>query len=134
MYEYFLDTNVLIHLLRGEESIAQFLHALGQDTYFISSISHLEVLLGHEKDKVSLNDAERFLSYFSCLPVDAVVASESAALAKSSKKKMLFKDMLIAATAKVHKKKILTFDKDFQKLKGVNVELLSLEPFQFKKT
>lgn len=118
---YILDSNIFIYFLKGNQRLIEFLEDLGAERFYTSVISRLEVLMGHDKDDVSLKEVEFYLDDCENIAVDKLVIREAFNLTSKLKKKLKFKDLLIAATAKVHKKVLITADKDFKNVPGLKV-------------
>lgn len=94
-----------------------------QEYFFISTMSTIELLMGakSKKDEEELN---HFVHQFAPLDLDSKVAREAVNLSKMNTKKLKFKDLLIAATAKVESLTLITADKEFKKMKGLKVKHL----------
>lgn len=117
---YLLDTNILSELRRGKRAhakVAAWSRAVHQGELFLSVVTILEIergiLLVERRDKKQsavlrawLN--ERVMPQFDgrILPVDTVIAQKCAALQAPNPRPHL--DALIAATAIVHRLKLVT--------------------------
>lgn len=124
MAEYLLDTNILIYLLKKNPLAIKKLRSLKASVYSISVISYFEFLMG-----VSVNQAdkaERYLKKFDVISFNEAIAKEAVYFARLTKKKLKFKDLIIAATAKRNGKRLLTADRDFKNLKGVEVDHVAI--------
>lgn len=119
--KYILDTNIVISLLNGNSAA---LEKLGEQQFSISIISRMEVLLGRKKHILSLEDIENYLDDYVNLPFDADLCREATILHEKSTKKLKFKDLIIAATAIVHNKTLITSDKDFLSFKNLKVKYI----------
>lgn len=119
---YLTDTNLLIYLLSGDLSVGKFFGNLGHDNFSISIVSRLEVLIGHDKENFTFEELESYLDLFENIVLDKKVVKEAIALAAKSKKKFKFKDLIIAATAKLAQKTLVTADKDFKEIKGLKIK------------
>lgn len=118
---YLLDTNVLIYFLQGNQKVAEFLNDLVVDCFAISIVTRLEVLIGAKKENIAQSEVEFYLDDCENIILDKAVVNEAVKMASLNKKKLKFKDLVIAATAKVHKKILITSDKDFKSLPGVEL-------------
>lgn len=118
---YLLDTNILIYLLEGQKAVYQFLLGLKQEVFFISTISNFEFLSGHSTE-AQWQKRVQALEGFAPLDFRRETSIE-ASLFQQMNPHLRFKDLLIAATAKVEKLTLVTADKDFKKLKGLKVRL-----------
>jgi hypothetical protein len=132
---YLLDTNVLSELRRGKAAhanVAAWCRDIHPTEFFLSVITILEVergiLLVERRDKKQgavlrawLN--ERVLPQFDgrILPVDAAVAQQCAALQVPDPRPHL--DALIAATARVHRLKLVT--RNVEDFHGMDIDLVN---------
>jgi predicted nucleic acid-binding protein len=123
--KYIVDTNILIYVSKADEGVLAILDLLDQTAFFISVISHFEFLNGH-RDERHFKDLENLLTQLVTLDLTPEISKRAALLDRETKKKLKFKDLLIAATAQVEGLTLVTADKDFQKLKGLKVKLVKL--------
>ncbi|MBI4235441.1 type II toxin-antitoxin system VapC family toxin [Candidatus Peregrinibacteria bacterium] len=123
---YLLDSNILIYLLSGDERVKKFLKNFIEKKLVISIVSRMDVLIGAEKQQLSVKDAETFLDFFENIILDKAIVNAAVRIAKEMRNKLKFKDLVIAATANVLKMTILTADKDFKKIPGLKVQLLKV--------
>lgn len=123
---YLLDTNILIYFLNGNKKVLNFLNDLCQEQFSISIITRLEVLLGQCKEKKSDIELKKILDECNNVPLDKKIVDEAVNLYLTSSKKLKFKDLSIAATAKIAKKILITADRDFEKLEGVSVKIYKM--------
>ncbi len=121
---YILDSNIIINLINDNGLIVTHLGGLKQDVFSISIISRLEVMLGHSKHSMNLEQIELILDNYAALPFDEEICRQAATLSDKSPKKLKFKDLIIAATAIVHKKTLITSDKDFLSFKKLKVKYI----------
>lgn len=119
---YLIDSNLLIYLLRGDLSVGKFLGNLGHKNFSISIVSRLEILIGSDKEDFTFEELESYLDLFENIILDKKVVKEAVTLAAKSKKKFKFKDLIIAATAKLAQKTLITADKDFKEIKGLKIK------------
>jgi len=105
-----LSDNALTSLT--EEVVKYFLKG---DQFFVSSITHFEILWGYS---IANQGPENYLSFLSEIPVEIAPMTkkdaEQAALMKPSNKQVL--DALIGATVMKYRGTIWTLDKDFLQL------------------
>ncbi|QQR54441.1 PIN domain-containing protein [Candidatus Peregrinibacteria bacterium] len=121
--EYLLDSNVLIYLGHGNKKIARQLLRLKRPYFFSSVITYFEILYGCK----TLEEKKLVKQYANDLAIlDLRKEIIEAALELKEKKKLKFKDLLIAATAQMEGLTLVTADKDFKKIKGLKVKLLNL--------
>lgn len=121
---YILDTNIIIYYLQGNVKVTEFLSDLCQPSFAISTITRLEVLLGSNKESRSIAELEEILDDCKNISVDTGISKEVVKLALLQGKKLKFKDLIIAATAKVNKFTLITNDKDFKNINGLKMEYL----------
>ncbi len=123
--EYILDSNILIYLSKGDQKIEKKLSNLRREYFFVSTVSVVGVLIG-EKDKAESERLKQMVRQFVPLDLRSEIAEKAVALAHKSKKKLKFKDLLIAATALVEGLTLVTADKDFKSIPNLKLKLLSL--------
>lgn len=119
---YLLDTNILIYLLKGDVKVKKMLDSFRQSQFAISIISRFEVLMGSDKETYGLNEIEEYLDLFENINLDKKIVKAANVLAKNMSKKLKFKDLIIAATAQVCKKTLITSDRDFEDIPGIRVK------------
>lgn len=117
---YLLDSNIIIYLLQRNKAVKKFLLNLESKNLAISVISRLEVAIGYQKNGFSLAEVETYLSVFENITFDVSFAKE-AALLSTQNNGIKFKDLMIAATAKKIDATLITADKAFGKIPGLNV-------------
>lgn len=115
---YLLDTNIVLFILSGDETIARYLH---QKDLFLSVISEIE-LLGYK----SLSAAEEksirsFLSGFRIIYIDDAIKNEAVRLRKTYGLKL--PDCIVAATAISLNLPFITADKQFRQIINLPLEL-----------
>ncbi|MGM9788097.1 MAG: PIN domain-containing protein [Candidatus Cryptobacteroides sp.] len=107
--KYLLDTNICIHLFRGNYSIAEFIQEKGWENCCISEISKAELLLGEEivlrkGRNVPMGAVAKFVSAMEVVPISGGIelfAREKARLIYEGLRIEDF-DLLIACTAVSH--------------------------------
>ncbi len=124
---YLLDTNILIYFLQGKKSVMSFINKSGQSRFSISIISRLEFLLGLQYPIFVSKEFDQYLDLFENINLDKLIVAEAVSLSSKLNKKLKFKDLIIAATAILTGKTIVTADKDFKKLPGLNVKLIEID-------
>lgn len=113
---YLLDSNIIIYHYDRKKKVTQFLGELHQTQFAISVITRLEVMMGVHS---TLEDAETYLDDYRNMNVDPDIIHEAIVLDRHNSKKMKFKDLIIAATAKYHGLTLITADKGFKKIEGL---------------
>ncbi len=110
-----LDTNILIELFKGDQSILQKLKSLN-DTFAISSITAMELYYG-AFNKNELKQLEKFISSFLLLDITSSISKDATELIKEYAKShtLNIPDSLIAATVISHNAMLFTLNvKDFR--------------------
>lgn len=132
MSRYLLDTNICVHLIKGEFGIKEKIAQVGTKSCYLSEVTIAELLFGIENsapDRRRLNQ-ERFHDFqilFSdrILPISEVLAEyarQKAALRRMGRPIGEF-DLLIGATAIVRSLTLVTRNtKDFANLGGIQLE------------
>lgn len=115
MEKIVLDTNILIEILKGNQSIISKLESSNFD-FFISAITVMELYYGAFNKEESLK-LQKFVRLFNLLEIDEMISSKSTALilkyAKSHN--LTIPDALIASTAIENRMKLFTLNlKDFK--------------------
>lgn len=112
----FLDTNIIIYFLEGDETLTTFLN--GKIPY-ISFVTKLE-LLGYEsitqEQEIRI---EVFLSEYIIIGLNPDIEREVIRIRKKYRVKL--PDSIIMATAVYHDIPLVTADRDFEKVKELNV-------------
>jgi len=107
----FLDTNIILYLLNGDETLAEFLN--GKQLY-ISVITELELLaykgITEQEEKVILD----FISQCKIINITNVVKEETIRIRKAYNTKL--PDSIIIATALYLDLPLITADIDFKKV------------------
>lgn len=121
---YTLDTNVLIYLLNGNRKLEEFFNRYRKSRFFISVITRFELLVGAERQNMTLSELENYLDLFENVNVDKKIIEEAVRFALKFRSALRFKDLLIAATASFTKSILVTADKDFKRVPGLRVEMV----------
>ena len=139
MLQIFIDTNVIIELLRGKENVVSFfrkvesgeIHGLTNKVVFLETIHVYLILKTDEGPKtlrkraeivknVNLEPVLKVFEIIDILPVDKV--NEEQIVEFIRQYGLLPNDALIAATCRHYGiKKIATFDEDFKKVDFLEV-------------
>jgi predicted nucleic acid-binding protein len=118
---YLIDSNIFIYFLKQNDGIVEFLEDLDEDRFAVSIVSRFEILAGAEKERYSLKEIEQYLDDCDNIVLDSRVVTEALNIRRKLKKKLKFTDLVIAATARLHKKILITADKDFKNVPGLKV-------------
>mgnify|MGYP001806350470 CR=1 FL=1 len=116
---FLVDTNVIILGLKGNDEVRI---TLEDKNLFISVITEIElnsIPFNSKKDEGLMAD---FISNCFVLELDYEIKRQTIAIRKQTKTKL--PDAIIAASAYVHKLPLLTGDKGFTKIKGIDIFLL----------
>ena len=114
--KYLLDTNAVLYILDGDETLINFLF---EKELYLSIISEMELLSYKditEKERLSL---EGFLSEFIIINIDEKIKLNTIEVKKESSMKL--PDSIIAATAISLKLPFITSDKQFKNVKQLNL-------------
>ncbi len=101
-----------------------YVENLNDENFSISIITRLEVMLGFKKHQITLETLENDLNEYENIPLSEEVCREATLLSLQSEKKLKFKDLIIAATAILHNKTLITSDKDFLSFKNLKVKYI----------
>jgi predicted nucleic acid-binding protein len=115
-----VDTNIILYLLSGSESIAQLIN---NSTIYISFITELEILSFKEISEKEKKQIKKIFNEFVIVDINEEIKSKTIEIRSNSSLKL--PDSIIAATAQFLDLPLLTADKDFQRVK--NLDLLLFE-------
>ncbi len=112
----FLDTNILLYLLQGDETLAEALH---KKQFYISFITQLELLsfprLSRRESKVIGQLIDE------CVIIDINAKIKKLTIENRRNTKMKLPDCIIAASALYLDLPIITADSDFKKVEELNL-------------
>jgi predicted nucleic acid-binding protein len=114
--KFLLDTNAVLYILSGDENLATLLY---NERLYISIITEIELLsykLITNKEKQQIKN---FLSDFIIINIDDDIKDQAIETKKASHLKL--PDSIIAATAITLDITLVTSDKQFKTLKGLNL-------------
>lgn len=112
------DTNILIASLRGDHTVIRALRNANPPLY-ISVITTIEILALPKLSKSEIVTIQDFLFTFVTIAVDERLAQEAAVLCRKFKLKV--PDSIIAATAMYLHVPLVTRDKDFHRVKNLEI-------------
>jgi predicted nucleic acid-binding protein len=116
----FCDTNIAIYLLSGDEHLAELLQ--GMDTK-LSFITELELL---SKPRITSEETTKTKSFINqCTVVDISPAIKKKVIEIRQKVKIKLPDAIIAASAITMGLPIITADKQFEKIPGLSVIIVT---------
>lgn len=115
---FLLDTNIILYLLDGKSELAEILDGT---TVYISFVSELELLTykgltGSDRKKISL-----LLNEFVIVDINSEIKLKTIDIRSESNLKL--PDSIIAATAAYLNITLFTADKDFSKVKNLDLIL-----------
>ena len=116
---WLVDTNILIALTSGREDVVTL---LDRKNIFISVISEIELLSWPNLTAKDVRLLETMLADFTVIELTRYVKNETIKLRRKHGVKL--PDAMIAATSITNDLPLLTFDKGFKQLSGLNLILL----------
>lgn len=116
---WLVDTNILIALTSGREDVVTLLDG---KNIFISVISEIELLSWPNLTAKDVRLLETMLTDFTVIELTRYVKNETIKLRRKHGVKL--PDAMIAATSITNDLPLLTFDKGFKQLSGLNLILL----------
>ena len=114
----FLDTNIVLYLLSGDRTVADFLN---DKTIFLSFVTELELLGYKDISPEEQIKVENLLADSTIIDINSMIKKMVIELRKSQKIKL--PDAIIAATSHYLNIPFMTSDKDFSKLTDLNILL-----------
>jgi predicted nucleic acid-binding protein len=115
---FVLDTNIVLYLLSGNTTVAEIVD--GSQSY-VSFITQLE-LLGYKG--ISSREQQKIKAFLAdCIIVDITEEIKRNTVVLKQKYQIKLPDSIIAATAQFLDIPLLTADKGFTKLSGLNIAL-----------
>ena len=120
--DIFVDTNICIYLLDGDIILAELLQ--GQNLH-LSIITEMELYAYHGNNPQSIKVLESFLTSVLVINIDEKVKLKTIEIRKNSRLKL--PDSIIAASSLVYNLTLITADKAFKKVDGL--DLVSYERY-----
>lgn len=121
--KYLLDTNIVLYILNGNADLVTFLN---HQRLCVSIITEMELMSYPAISKKEASDIRDFIDRFDIYPLDERV--KDAAINIRRKYKLKLPDSIVAATALIYAIPLITADKQFNKISGV--EILIYDPAQ----
>ncbi len=112
----FIDTNIILYLLSGDDTIADFLN---DKTIFISFVTELELLGYQEINPEELIKIKNLLEDSTIIDINSDIKKIVIEFRKSNKIKL--PDAIIAATSYYLNIPFMTSDKNLTKLSKLNI-------------
>lgn len=116
--KYLLDTNIILYILSGDRTIAEYLYL---KKLYASVISEIELLSFRNLTKKEETEISDFLSQFRIIYIDEAIKKEAITLRKQYHLKL--PDSIIAATAISLNLIFITADKQFKQVNNLLLEL-----------
>lgn len=117
--KYLLDTNSILYILSGNETLANHLHQKSPYTSFISEIDLFSYNRLTTKEEKSIR---QFLLQFRIIDLDQSVKQEAISLRKAYSRKL--PDCIIAATAITLQLILITAGKQYRQIEHLPLELV----------
>jgi len=118
--DFFVDTNVLIYVMEGHPAVSGMMHC----SVAVSVISEME-LLG--KKNIAPHEIKSIRNLLKdCEIIDLDNTIKEIAISLRQQQSIKIPDAIIAATAKSFNLPLITADKDFKKIEGIDIILLNL--------
>ena len=112
----FLDTNIILYLLQGDETVSELLN---KKQFYISFITQLELLSFPGLNKKDISIFERLLS--ECVIIDINSEIKTTTINLRRKFKLKLPDCIIAATSLYLDLPLITANDDFKKIDHLNL-------------
>jgi predicted nucleic acid-binding protein len=112
------DTNIVIYFLEGRPQVNPYKFS----NFYISVITEIELLGVKIIEGISLSDRKKFINHCIILPFDDDIKETTIDIKQKSK--IQIPDAIIAATAIRYELPLITADKSFKKIDGLNLLLL----------
>ncbi len=116
--KYLADTNVLLYILDGNSGVADFIH----EDFYLSEISEIELLGNKGITELQLKYRTKIIN--NCTIVNLSEYIKRLAIKLKQNYTIKIPDAIIAATAIYLDFPLLTADKDFKKIKELNLILI----------
>lgn len=114
--KFFLDTNIVLYLLHGDETIAELLNG---KQLFVSFISQLELLGYPGLDVNERNKIKQFLDECTILDINEGIKQQVIEIRSLLRIKL--PDAIIAASAIFYDLPLISADKDLKKVKNLGL-------------
>lgn len=114
--KFLLDTNAILYILGGDEALAELLY---NERLYTSIITEIELLSYKNITAREKQQIKRFLSAFVIVNIDDDIRDQTITIKKSSQLKI--PDSIIAASAQVLDMPLVTSDKQFKTIAGLDL-------------
>ena len=112
----FLDTNIILYLLNGDETLAELLN---QKQFYISVITELELLAYKGITEEEQEVIENFVSQCKVITINGAIKKETIRIRKTYNTKL--PDSIIIATALYLDLPLITSDIEFKKVEELTL-------------
>ena len=119
MKDYLLDSNTVIYYLNKPDLDYSVVSAIKENKTWVSSITKLEVLGWRGISQIELSKALIFFDFAKSIAVSDILVSTAISIRRTFGLKSV--DSIIAATSIYHNIPLITFDKEFKKVEGLNL-------------
>lgn len=116
--KYLLDTNIILFIISGDKTIANYLHL--KDIY-ISVITEIELFGFQKLSQREEKEIGNLITEFRLIQLDEAIKKEAIALRRTYNFKL--PDCIIAATAITWNLTLITADKQFKQIRNLSLEI-----------
>jgi predicted nucleic acid-binding protein len=116
--KYLADTNVLLYVIAGNEGVLEFIN----DEFYISEISEIELLGNKGISELQLKSRSKIID--NCTLVGMTEHIKRITIQLKQNYTLKIPDAIIAATSIYLNLPLLTADKDFKKIKELDLILI----------
>ena len=113
---FLLDTNIVLYLLNGDETLADFLY---QKDLYVSFITELELLSFHKITNKEQQSIQSFLKEYFVIELNSEMKQQVIKIRKQYKTKL--PDSIIAASSVYTNIPLVTSDNNFEKIEALNL-------------
>jgi len=113
---FLLDTNIVLYLLNGDETLADFLY---QKDLYVSFITELELLSFHKITNKEQQSIQSFLKEYFVIELNSEMKQQVIKIRKQYNTKL--PDSIIAASSVYTNIPLVTSDNNFEKIEALNL-------------
>jgi predicted nucleic acid-binding protein len=115
--KFVVDTNIILYILSGDKIISKYLY---RQNLYTSIICEIELLSFPDLDSKNEEQIKSFLREFRIISIDELIKEHAISLRKTYSLKL--PDSIIAATAISLDLPLITSDKQFKKIKELQID------------
>jgi hypothetical protein len=115
--KFVVDTNIILYILSGDKIISKYLY---RQNLYTSIICEIELLSFPDLDSKNEEQIKSFLREFRIISIDESIKEHAISLRKTYSLKL--PDSIIAATAISLDLPLITSDKQFKKIKELQID------------